>query len=282
MPRPHFFLEPQQLDAFLNCRWRITEAYTLAPTAPYTHQPHVVPAPKIILVRAGRLNYVIDGKQIRLKPGMMLFRPAFTRAEWRVTTAKGCRLDYVEFAPEETHGVDRPIVAMLDDVEAEAGRLARIAQLFHEPTVQAALEAELETKLTFVRLCRRATSLVTPTGGIVGGAHLAPRAERAVRVAIAWLTERFSDPGVMVGLPERCGLSEDYFRIAFKRSTGVTAQDFLLRIRMRAARMYLASSGMSVKEVARAVGYEDPLYFSRVFRQTHGHPPVRERHTSAS
>jgi AraC-like DNA-binding protein/ligand-binding sensor protein len=49
-------------------------------------------------------------------------------------------------------------------------------------------------------------------------------------------------------------------------------------IRLREAESLLAHDpGMSIKEVATRCGFEDPLYFSRVFRKVHGHAPSAHR-----
>jgi AraC-like DNA-binding protein len=49
---------------------------------------------------------------------------------------------------------------------------------------------------------------------------------------------------------------------------------------MRRARRLLAETDLPVREIATRLGYEDPLYFSRVFRKVVGLPATayRERH----
>jgi AraC-like DNA-binding protein len=46
---------------------------------------------------------------------------------------------------------------------------------------------------------------------------------------------------------------------------------------MARARSMLDTTTMSVTEVANAVGYPDPLYFSRHFRRVHGVNPTTYR-----
>jgi AraC-like DNA-binding protein len=61
----------------------------------------------------------------------------------------------------------------------------------------------------------------------------------------------------------------------FARHTGFAVSAWVRSERMREAATLLRTTGLRVGEVARAVGYEDPLYFSRVFRSTFGEPPTR-------
>ena len=43
----------------------------------------------------------------------------------------------------------------------------------------------------------------------------------------------------------------------------------------------MAETALSIAEIARAVGYEDPFYFSRLFRQKMGAPPTEFRRSGA-
>lgn len=61
----------------------------------------------------------------------------------------------------------------------------------------------------------------------------------------------------------------------FARYTGLSVLSWVRDRRMRAAAELLRTTGLRVNEVAREVGYPDPLYFSRVFRTTFGVAPSR-------
>lgn len=58
-----------------------------------------------------------------------------------------------------------------------------------------------------------------------------------------------------------------------KALTGLTPKQFIRDIRLRHAAQMLSQKQYSVAEVAYAVGFSDPNYFSRIFQQTYGHPP---------
>jgi AraC-like DNA-binding protein len=61
----------------------------------------------------------------------------------------------------------------------------------------------------------------------------------------------------------------------FARYTGLSVLAWSRRQRMQEAALLLRTSGLRVNEVARRVGYADPLYFSRVFTAVHDVPPSR-------
>jgi AraC family transcriptional regulator len=59
----------------------------------------------------------------------------------------------------------------------------------------------------------------------------------------------------------------------FRRFQGGSPYQYLLRCRMNQAAREFMSPGVSVKEVAARLGYDDPYHFSRLFKTVHGIPP---------
>ncbi|MES2649999.1 MAG: two-component regulator propeller domain-containing protein [Bacteroidota bacterium] len=57
--------------------------------------------------------------------------------------------------------------------------------------------------------------------------------------------------------------------------TGKAPADFIRLIRMKRAARLLAKSGMSISEVAYEVGFKDPKYFSKAFKETFGVLPSK-------
>lgn len=71
-----------------------------------------------------------------------------------------------------------------------------------------------------------------------------------------------------------CGISDTYFRKIFIKRYGVTPKEYVQRERITHARLIIDSGDFdTIGEVADAVGYADPLYFSKVFRKYYGFPP---------
>lgn len=69
------------------------------------------------------------------------------------------------------------------------------------------------------------------------------------------------------------GLSESRFYELFRRATGHTPLNWFIRTRMQWAARLLERTSLPVKSIADQVGYEDPFYFSRVFKSVYGISP---------
>lgn len=75
--------------------------------------------------------------------------------------------------------------------------------------------------------------------------------------------------------------SYDYLRKLFKKETGLTPHEYLVRTRMNAAKMLLSGTGrfdFSVNEISELCGFSEPLYFSRVFKKRFGCSPSQYAH----
>jgi len=76
------------------------------------------------------------------------------------------------------------------------------------------------------------------------------------------------------------GLSEQHFCRVFKRDTGMTPIEFLIKKRIAEAKALLRDTDLPVSEVAGAVGFTDRSYFTSVFRKYEGFSPSEYRKTS--
>ena len=71
-------------------------------------------------------------------------------------------------------------------------------------------------------------------------------------------------------LGEMARLSPNYLNRLFKQWMGEPLHQYTIRRRMETARGLLREGQLLVKQIARRVGYDDPLYFSRAFHDYYG------------
>jgi AraC-like DNA-binding protein len=72
-------------------------------------------------------------------------------------------------------------------------------------------------------------------------------------------------------------LSPSHLQRLFKHETGLRMGEWLITFRLQKAAYLLANSYLSVKEIARAAGYEHVSSFIRAFERKYLLPPTRYR-----
>lgn len=74
----------------------------------------------------------------------------------------------------------------------------------------------------------------------------------------------------------------NYFRFidTFTKYVGMSPRQYIINIRMTTAKELLTNSLFQISEVAQLTGYDNPLYFSRLFKKTWGVSPTEYRNQS--
>ncbi len=96
-----------------------------------------------------------------------------------------------------------------------------------------------------------------------------------------YIKDNYHRPIKISELAAESNYSRSYLYSAFKREYHVSPQEYLLNCRVERAKQLLADTSvlLTVKEVSFAVGFEDPLYFSRLFRKKTGMSPTEYKKT---
>lgn len=87
------------------------------------------------------------------------------------------------------------------------------------------------------------------------------------------MNAEYDKPATIGEYAQMCAVTREYFIHLFRGYTGMSPHAYLTRIRMDRARDLLSGSTLTVSEIASAVGYDNPLYFSRVFKNQTGLSP---------
>ena len=95
----------------------------------------------------------------------------------------------------------------------------------------------------------------------------------AIRMGAERLEEEWNQNRKMEYYAESCGLSESSFYQYFKAWAGVSPNEYRQNLRIAVAKSMLQNSNLPIYEIASYVGFEDPYYFSRVFKKTVGVSP---------
>ena len=85
--------------------------------------------------------------------------------------------------------------------------------------------------------------------------------------AVRFLETHYTDKAVLGNFCKQYHYSLQYISRRFKQETGLTALDYLQKIRMEKCCELLAGSDLRIQEIAMQIGYEDMKFFHTIFQR---------------
>lgn len=101
--------------------------------------------------------------------------------------------------------------------------------------------------------------------------NIDPRIQKVIR----YIYENNKSHITVDDLASLVGLNTSYFGTLFRKSTGYTVKEFINHIRINNAENLLSNGDLSLREAALRSGFEDPFYFSKVFKRIKGYSPSK-------
>lgn len=118
--------------------------------------------------------------------------------------------------------------------------------------------------------------------GVVCGAkqaalQLTQKGESAIDACILYMKGNLARPANLAELAAASGFSPSHLSALFTKATGHAPVDYFLRMKIQAASNDLFFTQRTAKEIAMDYGFQDPYYFSRLFKQIMGVSPTAYR-----
>lgn len=105
--------------------------------------------------------------------------------------------------------------------------------------------------------------------------------ELYVRSVVNFIQTNYSSANIGVDkMAHYAGISRKYLYIIFKEMLSTSPQQFLLNYRMKRASELIKETELSIGDISRSIGYEDPFVFSKIFKKVFGMCPRDYRKVS--
>jgi AraC-like DNA-binding protein len=260
-------------EFFVHCCGR----YKLVRTERFqTERPQGAANYQLIYIADGRARFIIDGKQHTLEKGScILYRPGEAQYYYyhleehpdiywvHFSCYKGLALlEQLSFQEGNIFevGIHNSYIHLFDNIIQEL----QLKQPFCEEQLKLMIQ-QLLLKMGRNRI--KQNSLFENYNKEVEEAirlfHLAPEKDYTIK---DFARER--------------GLNYYRFIDTFTKYVGMSPRQYIINIRMTTAKELLTNSLFQISEVARLTGYDNPLYFSRLFKKTWGVSPTEYRSLS--
>lgn len=101
--------------------------------------------------------------------------------------------------------------------------------------------------------------------------------EQKINFTLSYIHSNYSRKITLAELARICNLCRNRYIVVFKEHLGMTPFEYLMNYRLQKARELLDNTDLSVRQVSVLTGFEDQLYFSRVFKRHVGASPEKYR-----
>ena len=235
---------------------------------------------QLLYVASGKAHFYIKGQEIIVTAGnMVLFQPK-QEMHYEYFGKDKPEVYWVHFTGSQVRGILKRHEVPLDNNVFYAGNSPTYAFLFKEmitelQTCRVGYDSLLSMYLEqiFV-LIQRSRLDKTP----VVSSHL----QEEMGIARRYFQEHYNEDINIEEYALSRNMSVSYFLKKFKEVTTKSPMQYILAIRINNAVSLLESTDYNVTEISTIIGYDNPLYFSRIFKKQKGISPSDYRKQLAS
>lgn len=237
-----------------------------------THRPRGRLDFQLLYIASGKAQFFFDGKERSVTAGhMVLYRPK-EEQKYRYYGPDQPEVYWVHFTGNDVTNILRRYGIADSERVFYTGTSLEYKRIFTQMIQELQLCRENYEEL-LVLLLRQLLILLQRQLSAPAKTH-SGYLEQEVEAAARYFHENSQSALCVEEYAAARGMSTSWFIRGFKEYTGFTPMQYILSVRMANAQNLLETTEYNVSEVSRIVGYENPLYFSRIFRKQCGVSPT--------
>lgn len=230
---------------------------------------------QLIYVSAGEGHFILDGREVIVPAGnMVLYQPKQEQRYYFLGEDKS-QYWFVHFTGRVVKNILKHYEIPLDGYVLHTGLSYAYEDLFkrmRDELVECAWGYEEALTYLFrellIEMNRRMHENVMRISGFV---------QDEIDQAKDYFRDHYNEPISIEQYAASRNMSTSWFRKNFTLAVGESPKEYILSLRIRNAQVLLETTDGTIGEIARIVGYDNPLYFSRVFRRAKGVSPQKYR-----
>ncbi|MBS1683046.1 MAG: AraC family transcriptional regulator [Bacteroidetes bacterium] len=238
-------------------------------------QPRKLSSYFIVLIESGSISYNIDGQGYKLSDGQLLFAMP---NQFFIPPAKDNNLKYVKLLfddntlallPQPFPFLINPLSTQTITIDKAArDRIRKVFEILNQILYSDNQQADTEILLAYIN------SLLSELNSAYFKSKesaniLNSNLSKFVEFKLVVETHLTEQPSINT-IAEKLALSTNSLYRIVKEYSGASPKDFLTNRLMMEAQRKLHYSKLSVKELAYELGFNDPDYFSRLFKKCTG------------
>ena len=119
-------------------------------------------------------------------------------------------------------------------------------------------------------------------GNTMENFHRGSKTDKIVEAAKEYVRENYGEKLTLAAIASKIGISQGYLSSVFKKQTGGNLNDYINQMKIEKAKELLEKHEYMMYEISDMLGFENPYYFSKVFKKLTGITPSEyEMHRAA-
>lgn len=261
------FREPPELYL---CYWgkeKCAPLHSFGPGVRDIYKIHFIHSGQGIVRAEGKTYALTAGQAFLAYPDRVIFYQADEANPWTYSWIGFCGDQVADILGRTRLSPDRPVFPM------DTRLMPQLYELLNEAEENAATR-DLRLQALLNEFFTVMVELAPVSEADAAGAHAK---DTYIHRCLDFLHSHYSEDISVGQLASIVGLDRKYLSAIFKQALGVPPQRYLLHYRMERACALLKKGKFTIGEVARSVGYQDALLFSKMFKKTVGVPPSEYR-----
>lgn len=256
----------------VNCAGRVDLPYSFR-----THEPNGRHDIYLMYITCGSMQALVNGRICEISAGDVVLFPPEREYWYEKKSVSDIRYHWAHFSGFEAE-------SLVESLGLDGYGIFRVGidESISMTFMQLVEDFIVNDRYSELSAANRLTTILIAIRRLLDRPEV-DRSESLDRVfnSIKHIHENFKKPltnELLAGIEH---LSVSQYIELFKKSTGTTPRSYIIELRMRNACDLLARSNLTVAQIAETVGYDDPHYFSRVFKHyrnisPEGYRAVRE------
>ena len=260
----------------------------------WSMEPNIHDFFEMVYMKRGNVVFLIDDKQVNMGPNNIVIIKPNRSHKLLVKSREGCEfivfsfkivdfddpsysrisiedfIDFVEGGNSEPYislkvGQRNEIIQNLDKIVSEKGSkepdsefLVRLLVLETFVHISRALKLEWENSMK----------------------DKTPKLRELMKISVNYINSNYENDLSLADIANFIYLSPSYFAKVFKKETGISPINYLLKVRTDKAREILSSTDLQIGEVAMLVGFSSHQRFNEIFKKNTGMTPTDHRKRS--
>ena len=232
---------------------------------------------QLLYVASGKAHFYFGGQEKEVTAGHMVLYQPRQEQKYDYFSKDKPEVYWVHFTGGDVKNILRHFAIPMDENVFYSGTASTYAYLFKEminelQTCKTGYQELLEMYLRQIfLLIQRSREEEKPAVS----SYLQEEMEHARR----YFSEHYNEAISIEDFAQSRGMSVSWFMRNFKQIAKVTPMQYILNIRINNAVTLLETTDYNVAEISAIVGYDNPLYFSRIFKKQRGVSPSDYRKT---